>query len=77
MLRWIGFENVVILDGGLSTCKKGGLKTVSEPDELDAMHSGDKSKRHITYFNAGALASVDAFTLVRLGYEDVGLVNFQ
>lgn len=37
------------------------------------MHSGDKSERHITYCGAGILASVNAFTMVMLGYEDVGV----
>lgn len=42
-------------------------------DELVAMHNGDKSKRYITYCGAGILASVNAFTMVRLGYEDVSV----
>lgn len=150
MLRWVGFDNAALLDGGLNAWEKRGFETTSAPakslkgditlklrtdaiaeqneirsvcstgggnlvdtlssssfageekafgraghikgasntfaldlfdedgrfrslDELNNMHKGDKSNRHITYCGAGMLASVNAFTMVRLGYEDVGV----
>lgn len=150
MLRWIGFDNAALLDGGLNAWEKKNFDTSSGPaellkgditlklrtdaiagqdeirdvcstggghlvdtlsstnfngeenafgraghikgasnvfaldlfdedghfrslKELNTMHSGDKSKRHITYCGAGILASVNAFSMVRLGYEDVGV----
>ncbi len=41
--------------------------------ELAAMFPGDKSTRTVTYCGGGIAASSDAFTLVRLGYEDVAV----
>lgn len=150
MLRWVGFDNAALLDGGLNGWEKNNFETTSGPaevlqgdislklrtnaiadqneirnvcstgngqlidtlssesfsgednafgraghikgasnvfaldlfdedgnfrslDELNAMHRGDKSKRQITYCGAGILASANAFTMLRLGYEDVGV----
>ena len=43
------------------------------PDELDAMFSGDRDKRAITYCGGGIAASADAFIMTRLGYKDVAV----
>lgn len=43
------------------------------PDELAAMHDGDRDARTITYCGAGIAASADAFVLHRLGYTDVAV----
>ena len=41
--------------------------------ELDAMFSGDRDKRAITYCGGGIAASADAFIMTRLGYKDVAV----
>lgn len=41
--------------------------------ELDAMFTGDRAKRTITYCGGGIAASADAFIMTRLGYEDVAV----
>ncbi|HEC09814.1 MAG TPA: sulfurtransferase [Acidimicrobiales bacterium] len=42
-------------------------------EELATMFPGDRSARTVTYCGGGIAASSDAFTLVRLGYEDVAV----
>lgn len=42
-------------------------------EQLATLHGGDKSKRQVTYCGAGILASANAFTLLRLGFDDVAL----
>ena len=42
-------------------------------DELDMMFEGDKKHRMITYCGGGVAASSVAFTLYRLGYQDVAV----
>lgn len=41
--------------------------------ELAAMHDGDRSARNITYCGGGILASLNAFVMTRIGYEDVAV----
>ena len=42
-------------------------------DELDAMHTGDRNARAITYCGAGILASSNAFVMTRLGFTNIGV----
>ncbi len=42
-------------------------------EELAMMFPGDRTARTITYCGGGIAASSDAFTLVRLGFEDVAV----
>jgi len=42
-------------------------------DELAAMFDGNRKARAITYCGAGVAASSDAFTMLRLGFENVAV----
>ena len=42
-------------------------------EELAAMHTGDRNARTITYCGGGILASLSAFAMTRLGYDDVAV----
>jgi len=42
-------------------------------DTLEALHSGNKNARNITYCGGGIAASSNAFTMLRLGYTDVAV----
>ncbi|WP_421723460.1 sulfurtransferase [Bauldia sp.] len=41
--------------------------------DLDAMHTGDRDARAITYCGGGILASLNAFVMTRLGFKDVAV----
>ena len=64
------------IPGAVNLC---GLDLLDEtghmrPDEeLDAMHTGDRNARTITYCGGGILASLSAFAMTRLGYSDVAV----
>lgn len=41
--------------------------------EVEGLHDGAKQTRHITYCGGGILASLNAFVMTRLGFEDVAV----
>lgn len=41
--------------------------------DLEAMHTGDRDARAITYCGGGILASLNAFVMTRLGFRDVAV----